>query len=82
MDDNHKTYWKILFLIEASLLAIALILPITPSKTGSDKSLAEYFFENPDYFEQVLFNLVFINLIVGFISVIVLIVRNVKNIKN
>lgn len=82
MDDKYKTFWKILFLIEASLLAISLILPITPSKTGSDKSLAEYFIESPNYFEQVLFNLVFINLIVGFISIIVLIVRKVKRLNN
>ena len=82
MDNKQKTFWKILFLIEASLLAISLMLPVTPSKTGSDKSLVEYFIENPDYIEEVLFNLVFINLIVCIISVIVLIIRKVKHLNN
>jgi hypothetical protein len=75
VDIKHKTFWKIFFLIEASLFAIALILPVTPSKTGSGKNLTEYFFDNPSYFEEVLFNLIFINIIVVFIALIVMIIR-------
>ena len=78
MDNKHKTFWKIFFLVEGCLLAIALILPVTPSKTGSDKSLAEYFLEDPSYLEQVLFSLIFINAIVVFLAVIVIIILRVK----
>jgi hypothetical protein len=56
--------WKIFFLIEIVLLIISLIMPITPSKTGSTTKLTDWFFKNPSYFEEVLFYLIFINLIV------------------
>jgi hypothetical protein len=78
VDDKQKTFWKIFFLVEGCLLAIALILPVTPSKTGSDKSLAEYFLEDPSYLEQVLFSRIFINVIVVFLAVFVMIIQKVK----
>lgn len=71
---NKKVLWQIFFLVEAFVLLIALIMPVTPSKTGSDRSLAEYFILNPNYIEKVLFNFVFINLIVGLLALVVFIV--------
>jgi hypothetical protein len=65
--------WKIFFLIEMILLLIAMVMPITPSKTGSSTSLADRFIENPSYFEEVFFHLIFGNVIVIILAVVILI---------
>lgn len=64
--------WKIFFLIEIVILVISLIMPITPSKTGSSTKLADWFIKNPSYFEEVLFYLIFINVIVVILAVVYL----------
>jgi hypothetical protein len=49
-----------------------MIMPITPSKTGSSTKLADWFIKNPSYFEEVLFYLIFINVIVVILAVVYL----------
>ncbi len=65
--------WQIFFAIEIILLIISMIMPITPNKTGSTSKLAERFIQNPSYFEEVLFYLVFGNIIVIILTVAILI---------
>ena len=65
--------WQIFFAIEVILLFISMIMPITPSKTGPDTKLAERFIQNPSYFEEVLFYLIFMNIIAIILTVVFLI---------
>ena len=65
--------WQIIFLIEIVLLIISLIMPITPSKTGSTTKLADWFIKNPSYFEEIIFYLIFGNIIVIILAVVYLI---------
>ncbi len=51
--------------LEAIAGGIALILPITPSKTGSDGSMADMFFAEPTYRHEVLVNFVGVNIILA-----------------
>lgn len=48
---------------EAIALVIALILPVTPSRTGSTWSPAELFVPDPPYFAQVAAGFVMIHVI-------------------
>ena len=70
---NLSDRWKIFFLIEIILLLISMMMPITPSKTGSRTKLAEWFINNPSYFEEVFFYFLFENIIVIILAVIYLI---------
>lgn len=49
--------------VEAISVGIALVMPITPSKTGSSWSPAHLFTPNPTYLEQVAASFVAVNLI-------------------
>ena len=71
--------WKIFLLIEIILLLIAMVMPITPSKTGSSTNLADRFFENPSYFEEVFFYLIFGNVIAIILAVVFLIWSRITN---
>jgi len=51
-----------LLVLEAIALAIALVSPVTPSKTGSTWSPAELFSEAPSYPQKVLAAFVTVNL--------------------
>lgn len=51
-------------LTEASCVLIALLMPITPSRTGGRWSPAELLIENPTYLERALAWLVITNAIV------------------
>jgi hypothetical protein len=52
---------KILLLVEAIALVIALVVPLTPSKTGGDVRLGKYFFAEPTYLHEVLVGFVLVN---------------------
>lgn len=65
--------WQIFILIEIIILIISMIMPITPSKTGSSTKLADWFIQNPSYFEEVLFYFIFGNVIVVILAVVFLI---------
>lgn len=58
-------------LAEAVALLIALVTPITPSKTGSTWSPAELFFAQPSYLKEVLASFVLVNLLLGVLGLIV-----------
>lgn len=67
------TVWHGLLLAEGAAALIALIMPITPSKTGSNGQLAELFIADPSYLHQVSVYFVLNNLLLlllGVVSVI------------
>ena len=45
-------------------------MPIVPSKTGGDFSLAEWFFEDPSYLHEVLVYFLLTNLVIGVLFLI------------
>lgn len=51
------------FVVEAIAVGIALVTPITPSKTGSTWSPAHLFSPDPTYLEQVVASFVVVNLL-------------------
>lgn len=57
------TVWHGLLLAEGAALLIALLMPITPSKTGSDRGLAHYIIPDPSYLQQVLIYFVLTNIL-------------------
>jgi len=68
-DPSVPPWWQIALFIEGAALAIALLLPITPSKTGSEWGPAELFFEAPTYLHEVAVDFVFVNLLLLAIGV-------------
>ena len=69
-EPNKYKDWQAYLLIEIVLIIIALIIPISPSKTGSDSSLADWFSDNPSYLEKVFFNFLLLHLLVLLIFII------------
>ena len=63
------TVWHGLLLAEVSALSIALLMPITPSKTGSDRGLAHFIINEPSYLEQVFVYFVVTNLLMLLLGV-------------
>jgi hypothetical protein len=72
--EQKWTWWKSLLIVEWIALLIALAMPITPSKTGGDASLADLVFEDPNYFQEVLVYFLVGNLLLGMLALIVVIV--------
>jgi hypothetical protein len=72
--EQQGTRWKSLLIVEWIALLIALAMPITPSKTGGDFSFADLFFEDPNYFQEVLVYFLVGNLLLGVLALIVMIV--------
>lgn len=64
------TVWHGLLLAEGAAVLIALLMPITPSKTGSDWTLAQLFIPDPGYLQEVLAYFLFTNLVLLAIAVI------------
>lgn len=56
--------WEWLLLIEGVAVMIAMVMPVTPSKTGSDWSLAELVYSEPTYLQEVFVNFVFTNVLI------------------
>lgn len=56
--------------IEGTASLIALVTPITPSKTGSTWTPAEWFTSNPSYLAEVLASFVMVNLIVAILGLL------------
>ena len=48
------TVWHGLLLAEGAAVMIALLMPVTPSKTGSGRGIPEYLLADPGYPMQVL----------------------------
>lgn len=59
-----------LLLVEAGAVAIGLLMPITPSRTGSTWSLANVFFVDPTYFEKAVVWFVTANLLIGVLGLV------------
>ena len=59
-----------LLVTQAVALAIALVMPITPSKTGSTWSPAHIFSEDPSYLEKVAASFVLVNLLLLVLGVV------------
>lgn len=57
--------------IEGTAFLIALVTPVTPSKTGSTWTPAELFSEDPGYLAEVLASFVMVNLIVAILGLLV-----------
>jgi hypothetical protein len=49
------TIWHWIFLIEFIAVLIGIAMPITPSKTGSDFSLADLFYKNQSFTQEYLY---------------------------
>ena len=62
--------WEVYLLIEFILIVISFVIPISPSKTGSDKSLVDWFYDNPTFFEKVLINFLLLHLLALVIFII------------
>lgn len=65
------TFWHGLFLAEGASLMIALLMPITPSKIGSNRGIAELIIHEPTYLQEVLVYFIMTNVLLLIISVIV-----------
>jgi hypothetical protein len=78
-DETERfTVWHALLLAEGAALMIALLMPITPSKTGSDRGLAELFTSEPSYMEEVVVYFALTNLLLLILAVIVAIWMKLK----
>jgi hypothetical protein len=71
MSDNRGrelTLWEIVLTLEFIALLIGLAMPVTPSKTGGDFSLADWFFDDPSYLQEVLVYFLLTNLVLGLLA--------------
>ena len=59
-----STWVKLFLLVEAAAAVIGLIMPLTPSKTGSDSDLPDWFLDDPTYLQRAFFDFVFTNLVI------------------
>ena len=75
MSENGEKWaaWKAVLILEWIALLIGLAMPITPSKTGSDFSMADLFFEDPTYLQEVLVYFLLTNALFGVLAVVVFI---------
>lgn len=60
--------WQVALVVEVALLAIALLMPLTPTKTGSQWSPATLVWDEPGYLHEVLFWLVATHLLAGLLG--------------
>ena len=63
--------WLVVVLLtQAAAILIALVSPITPSKTGSTWSPADLFIADPSYLAKVLASFVVVNIMIAVIGVL------------
>jgi predicted lysophospholipase L1 biosynthesis ABC-type transport system permease subunit len=65
--------WQAFLGVQAMVLLIALVMPITPLKTGGRANAAALFFENPGYLHEALVWYLAGNVMVALIAVIAVI---------
>lgn len=53
-----------MLLIQAAAVMVAVVMPVTPNRSGSDWSMAELVFPEPSYLEQVVVYFVVANLMI------------------
>ena len=69
--DQALPDWLVVVLLtQGTALLIALVTPITPSKTGSTWSPAELFWTDPSYFAEVLASFLAVNAIIAVLGLI------------
>lgn len=73
---SRRDWLVAIVLVEFAALLVALLMPITPSKTGSKASLLDIWLEEPTYLDEVIFWFVLSNLLVGVIGLIVWVSRS------
>ncbi len=75
MSDQEEpfTIWHGLLLAEGATIMIALLMPITSSKIGSGRGIADMFIDEPSYLLEVVFSFVFVNLLLAFLGVLLVI---------
>ena len=69
---------KAVAVVEVIALLIALVEPITPSKTGSTWSPAEIFAANPSYLAKVLASFISVNLLIAILGIVAWVVSRVR----
>lgn len=65
------TFWHGLLLAESAAIMIALLMPITPSKTGSDRGIADFLIPEPSYLQEVVVYFILTNILIVIIGVII-----------
>ncbi|NJN47582.1 MAG: hypothetical protein HC808_15125 [Candidatus Competibacteraceae bacterium] len=65
------TVWHGLLLAEGVAIIIGLLMPITPSKTGSERGLAHYIIQEPNYLQEFLVYFVLTNLLLIIIGIVI-----------
>ena len=60
----------VLLLVESSALLIALLMPVTPSKTGSTWTPAQLFWADPSYLEEVSVYFLMVHLLIFVIGLV------------
>ena len=68
---------KAVLVVEGVALAIALVTPITPSKTGSTWRFAGLFWTDPSYLQKVAASFVVVNWLIGLIGLVILIATRI-----
>jgi uncharacterized membrane protein len=76
--EEEFTVWHGLLLAESAAIMIGLVSPLTPSKTGSDRGIAHYFFAEPSYLQEVFVSFVSVNLLLVILGVVVAIWLKLK----
>ncbi|MEN8145214.1 MAG: hypothetical protein ABFS14_09715 [Gemmatimonadota bacterium] len=71
-DSKEITRTQAVLAVEAIAGGIALVMPVTPSKTGGDGSMADMFFAAPTYWQEVLVLFVLGNVL---LAILILIAR-------
>jgi hypothetical protein len=67
--EEEFTVWHGLLLAESAAIMIGLVSPLTPSRTGSDRGIAHYFFAEPGYLQEVFVSFFSVNLLLVVIGV-------------
>jgi hypothetical protein len=67
--EEEFTVWHGLLLAESAAIMIGLVSPLTPSKTGSDRGIAHFFFAEPSYLQEVFVSFVSVNLLLVVIGI-------------
>jgi hypothetical protein len=67
-----------ILVVEVIAALIALVEPVTPSKTGSKWSPAEIFTTDPSYLQKVLAAFVAVNLLFAVLGVVVWVVHRLR----
>lgn len=63
------TIWHGLLLAEVAALLISLAITLVPSKSGSDYSFADHFFDDATFIQELIINFLFTNTLIAIVAV-------------